>query len=262
MTTRMTKAISAVTVLLSASAAQAGFVDFVIRGTPTITYPGAGQTNFLVPKSGDKAGLGSNDINGRTLGSLQSVAITRIDDRSLFTPGSGPNMGPYLNFWITDGAGNYAVVANEPTNPDMQGLYNNGWDLSAADLANTTAKIYENSDKTWLPAATRDTNGDLINDAWAFSDLFSYEIKPPSIAELLDPGWLGKGTGLPRELGTNIAYGVNWVFGDTQGNYVTGTGPGYRVQDAAVSAVPEPATLGLVGLALLGVCATRRRDRG
>jgi hypothetical protein len=62
-------------------------------------------------------------------------------------------------------------------------------------------------------------------------------------------------------LGTNVAYGVNWVFGDTLANYVAGM-EGFVVIDPMVAAVPEPATFALVGLAIGGCTMVRRRRAG
>jgi hypothetical protein len=238
-------------VLGLAHPAQAGFVDYVIRGTPGIDTSVAGQTEFMITSSGDKAGLGSNDINGRTLGSITGLSIDRLDDRTRFAPGSGPYVAPYLNFWITDGAGHYAVVANEPSNPDFQSLYNGGYDLDFDDLSDKVAKIFENSDTSWI----HDPTGGILT----FGDLADYVIEAPSIAKL-NAGWGGLGGGAPRELGTNVAYGVNWVFGDTLSNYVSGD-PGYIVANAAVTAVPEPGTLILLGSALAGLGVMRRRQK-
>lgn len=220
----------------------AGFVAFEIRNTPTINYPGGGQIEFIIDGGGDKAGLGSNDINGKTIGDITGLHIDRLDDRTRFTAGTGPYVAPYINFWITDGS-NYAVVANEPSNGAFQPLYSNGYDLSYSDLSDKVAKIYEITDKSWLP-----NNGVGLT----FADLAGFVIQAPTVSELAT-GWAGLGSGAPRELGTNVAYGVNWVFGDTLSNYVSGD-PGYLVENASVSAIPIPAAAWLFGssLGLLG----------
>ncbi len=223
--------------------AQAGFVDYVIRGTPIINHNPT-TTEFVIIAPGSKAALGSNDVNGRTLGSIANLGIDRLDDNTRFPTGSGAWGAPYLNFWITDGAGHFAVVANA-----FLPAYANGYDLSFADLSGGAAAIYETADKSWLP-----NNGVGIT----FGDLANFEILAPTVAQLTT-GWAGLGTGAPRELGTNMAYGVNWVFGDTLSNYVSGQ-PGYLVADARVAAVPEPSALAafLVGLVGLGFMRRRR----
>lgn len=240
-------------VILTSHSASAAFIDYTIRGTPIIQSndvyaPGA--TEIITYAGGQKAALGSSDIDGSTLGSITSVKIDRLDDESRFTAGSGPATAPYLNFWITDGI-NYAVVANEPSNPGFQPLYNDGYDLSFADLSDKVAKIYENADLSWLPNA---------GIGLTFADLADFLIKAPTVAELT-AGWAGLGSGAPRVLGTNEAYGVNWVFGDTLANYVSGD-TGYVVANASVSAAvaaPEPGMLVLMGLSLFGIGVARRR---
>lgn len=258
LTTKQFVSLAALALTFTISAtADAAFNSFVIRngagGPPTIqpnnTYvPGA--TEFIVNEGGQKAAIGSSDIDGYQVGEITQLAITRLDDRSRFTVGTGPYVAPYLNLWITDGT-NYAVIANEPSDGVWNPIYNNGYDLDWSDLSDKVAKVYENNDKSWLP-----NNGVGLT----FADLASYTIKAPSVAELTI-GWAGLGSGAPRELGSNVAYGVNWVFGDTLSNYVSGA-EGYVVINPVATAVPEPATVALVGMGLMGFVAIRRRTRG
>ncbi|MBN9672132.1 hypothetical protein [Roseibium aggregatum] len=230
----------------SLPASASSFNAIIIRGDATINDLGSGKTEFITDVGGEKAALGSNDINGKTLGSIANISIDRLDDVTRFSAGSGPAVAPYLNFWITDGT-NYAVVANEPSNPAFQPLYSNGYNLSFADLSDKVAKVYENSDLSWLPNA---------GVGLTFADLAMFTIMAPSVQELTT-GWAGLGSGAPRELGTNVAYGVNWVFGDTLSNYVSGD-DGYIVANASVSAVPVPAAAWLL-LSALGLLGWRSR---
>lgn len=234
----LTALIIATSAAFSLPASASSFNPFIIRGAAEINDLGGGKTEFVTDVGGEKAGLGSNDINGMTLGSISNISIDRFDDITRFTAGSGPAVAPYLNFWITDGT-NYAVVANEPSNPAFQPLYNNGYSLSFADLSDKAAKIYEITDKSWLPNA---------GVGLTFADLAAFTIMAPTVAEL-NAGWVGLGDGAPRELNTHVAYGVNWVFGDTLSNYVTDN-TGYIVGNASVSAVPLPATVWLLAAAV------------
>ncbi|WP_147869300.1 hypothetical protein [Stieleria maiorica] len=234
--------------------ALAGFTPFVIRegggSAPAINSLPGGGTEIVITQGGQKAALGSSDIDGTKLGDIGRLSIERLDDVSRFSAGSGPAVGPYLNFWITDGT-NFAVVANEPSNAAFQPLFNNGYDLTFADLADKTAKIYENADTSWLPSS---------GVGLTFADLADFTIMAPNNV----PDWAGLGSGAPIVLSgraTNESYGVNWVFGDTLSNYVSGD-PGYQVQNAAVnSTVPEPTSMAIAccGLMLAGLRRKRRR---
>ncbi|WP_442482873.1 PEP-CTERM sorting domain-containing protein [Aeoliella sp. SH292] len=254
-------------VVLSTSVAQAAFVPYVIRnsggGNPPViqnnnTYvPNA--TEFVISEGGQKAAWGSNDVNGATIQSLTDLSITRYDDPSRFTAGSGPAVAPYFNIWITDGM-QYAVLANEPSNPSFQPLFETTIDgykqysLSFSDIQDEPVKVYETANggtnNTWVHAALGKTGMGLT-----FADVANFVIEAPDAAYIT--GGNGVGTGAPRELGTNVAYGFNWVFGDTLSNYVSGA-EGYVVGNP--NAIPEPSTVAILGIAgLAGLAIVRRR---
>jgi hypothetical protein len=211
--------------------ASADWQAFAIRAGSTSppvildnTAYGVPAKEFVIAEGGQKAAWGSSSLDGVKLGEIARLKVIRLDDRTRFAAGSGPYVAPYFNIWITDGSGKFAVIANEPSDAVFQALYQNGYDLSWADLANKVAKVYETSDKSWLP-----NNGVGLT----FADLANFRIQAPTVAQLAN-GWSGLGTGAPRELGTNKAYGVNWIFGETLSNYVSGNS-GYVVTDPAAN---------------------------
>ncbi|WP_182867753.1 hypothetical protein [Stieleria mannarensis] len=247
-------ALAAVVTLGGSQIVSAGFTPFVIRegggSAPAINSLPGGGTEIVITQSGQKAALGSSDIDGTKLGDIGRLSIERLDNVNRFTAGSGPAVGPYLNFWITDGT-NFAVVANEPSNAAFQPLFNNGYDLTFADLADKTAKIYEAHSSFILPNAS---------GTYTFSDFSNYTILAPTGVS----PWPEIGTGAPMVLGNRPAieaYGVNWVFGDTLSNYVSGD-PGYQVQNAMVnSTVPEPTGLAIACCGLMLTSLRRKRRR-
>lgn len=253
---------------VTATSASADFTSFVIRhgasGAPGIqannTYvPGA--TEFIINETGMKAGWGSNDINGTAVGDITSLSITRHDDTTRFAAGSGPATAPYFNIWVTDGAGQFAVLANEPTNPAFQSLFTtNGdgsktYDLSFTDLADKVVQVYETPNGGYGATNTWVHNAVGINGPLTFGDLAGLTILAPD-ASYLANGVNAVGTGAPDELTTYSAYGFNWIFGDTQANYVSGVSEGYIV--SSPSAVPEPGSLALLGLGGLALLRRRR----
>lgn len=254
--------------LLSASAvASAQWSSFVIRNAssggaapviqPNNTYvPGA--TEFVIASGGQKAGYGTNAYSGSTLGSLTQLSITRHDDSTRFGAGSGPAVAPYFNIWITDGV-NYAVVANEPSNPSFAAFRTAGpnggytYSFSLASIAGEQANIFEapnaGSKSDWVHVALNKVGQQLT-----FADVLNFSIGAPSASYI--SGGNGIGSGAPREIGSNNALAINWIFGDTLSNYVTGA-EGYVVSNAAV--VPAPTAGALLGAG--GLLAARRRRR-
>jgi hypothetical protein len=200
-----------------------GWNAFVIRNSnvgniaPTISDPVGGKL-FQIVLAGQKAGWGTNNMNGKTIGDVQLISIIR-----------DPNVtgwGPYMNFWVTDGSGGYAVIANEPSNTGEWGTgtaYNTTWDV----LKNATAKVYETGSGFITPPG---------KTVFTFNDFAGYIIATPT------SHW--GGTGAPDDLnaGSYTAYGVNRVFGDTQSNYLGG----YLVSTptVATSYCPEPLLVG------------------
>ncbi|HEX2950436.1 MAG TPA: PEP-CTERM sorting domain-containing protein [Armatimonadota bacterium] len=249
-------AIAAMLAVLSTCVGAAGWQTFVIRNASDGSAPaindvvvgGVNAKEFVITKGSQKAGWGTSDLDGNTIGDILAISVDRLDDYTRFTGGSGPAVGPYINIWITNGAGKYAVIANEPSNAEWQ-PGNQQWDMTWDTLKTKTLKVYENSDMSWLPNA---------GVGLKFQDIADFVIQAPTVAELTT-GWTGLGGGAPREYGTNVAYGFNWVFGDTLSNYVSGN-PGYIIANPVATTVPEPMSMTVLGLGLAGLIARRRKS--
>jgi hypothetical protein len=254
----------------------ANFSSFVIREASGSNAPDilvnndyvVGATEFIIDTASQKAGWGSNDINAHTVGQITKLNITRHDDTTRFNSGSGPAFAPYFNIWVTDGLGHFAVLANEPTNPAFQALFtasthgahtDHTYDLSFSDLSSHPVQVFETANGGYGSTTTWVHN--LLNKNYqlTFADVAGLTILPPSPAYITGPNNVGSGA--PRELGTNTAYGFNWVFGDTLSNYVSGD-DGYIVSDPMAIAIPEPGTLALTRIAVIGfACFASRRKR-
>lgn len=249
--------------------AVAGLVSsqaFVIRdaytGSPTVINDlGGGLTEFIIDLPGKKGGLGTNAVNGALLGSLSDIGLIRHDDTTGLSGGAA--VAPYFNVWVTDGNGHYAVIANEPSNGSFAAFRSPGpaggfsYHFSMADIAGERAKVYEtpgwNNNTSWIHAL-------FGSDPLTFGDLSSLIVEAPDAAYRVPAN--GVGSGAPDDLNSPSAYGFNWVFGDTQANYVNGKPRGYIVSDFTIAAVPEPSVL--LSLITFVACATllgRRRTR-
>lgn len=199
----------------------AGWDAFVIRNSSSTNVPpnivdrvdlGPGATEFQIALTGQKAALGTNLLNGATVDQIGRLHVDRLDD--VLT--SGSLWGPYFNIWVTDGLGNYAVIANEPSNPEWGA---DRWDVTSWDgLRTKTCKVYETpgagTGTSWVHIYAGATN--LV-----FEDVAGLTIAPPPAAYILNPA-NAVGPGAPDELGTEVAYGYNWIFGDTLSNYLNG----------------------------------------
>jgi hypothetical protein len=189
-----------------------------------LSHPTAVEFSIFAPNQ--KAGLGTDLINGARVDQIATLHIDRLDDYL----NSSSLYGPYFNIWVTDGLGHYAVIANEPSNPEWA---SNRWDVADWDYLKTkTCKVYETpgagTDASWVHAITGP--GPLT-----FEDVAMLIIEPPSAAYISNPA-NGVGSGAPDVLGTNEAFGFNWIFGDTAANYVTGTGEGFVVDGYTATA--------------------------
>lgn len=209
-----------------------GWTPFIIRNAtvtgnpPTIdTFPAPDHTvEFFITEGGQKAGLGTDAVNGSRVDQIFTLHLDRLDDVGT----SGSLYGPYINIWVTDGAGHYAVIANEPSNPEWAAdrWYAASWD----DLKIKTCKVYETpgagTGTSWVHTHVGLTSG------LTFEDVADLVIAPPPPSYITDP--LNQvSSGAPDELGTNVAYGYNWIFGDTLANYLSGYEVGnYYIYDA------------------------------
>ena len=230
--------------LLTAGAALAqsnvdpGWTAFIIRpgatGVPVIQNHDVftQAVEIATWEGSQKAALGTNMLNGAKVSDITRLHIDRLDNIEI----SGSAWGPYFNIWVTDGYGHYAVIANEPSNPEWTTLTR--WDITSWDMLKTkTCKVYETpnagTNTSWVHLLVGHPN-------LTFEDVGNLVIAPPTPAYIADPLNAVTG-GAPRVLGTNVAYGFGWIFGDTMANYVTG-GDGFVVDNYYVSQLVKNVT--------------------
>jgi len=159
---------------------------------------------YSTPRAGQKVGYGTDFFDGQKLKTIQSVSWTLLSGNS--------GIVPYLNIWVTDGLGNYAVISSE----------NNyvGTNFSTR----TEWKIFEyGPSKTnfdWLF-----DSGIGARDGAQYLTLNGSRINLSQLSDRIvigDPGIYPStnvGSGAPRG-----GYGFNLIWGDTQANFVLKSG--------------------------------------
>jgi Right handed beta helix region len=222
-------AIAAGGALAQAPVVDPGWSAFIIReandgtsGPPLMLDNDVYEENaieMVVFAGGQKAGLGTDMINGATVGQIATLHVDRLDDFL----NSDSLYGPYFNIWVTDGLGHYAVIANEPSNGAWVA---DRWDVPDWDFLSTkVCKVYETPDAaagtSWVHDHAQLNGWSGVVGELTFAHVAALAIEPPSPAYIADGANL-VGTGAPRVLGTNVAYGYNWMFGDSLENYVSG----------------------------------------
>ena len=234
--------------LLTAGAALAqsnvdpGWTAFIIRpgatGVPVIQNHDVftQAVEIATWEGSQKAALGTNMLNGAKVSDIARLHIDRLDTPA--APPAGSLYGPYFNIWVTNGSGQYAVIANEPSDPEWTAL--SRWDITSWDMLKTkVCKVYETpgaaAGTSWVHVQAGHTN-------LTFEDVANLVIAPPTPAYITDPLNAVTG-GAPRVLGTNVAYGFGWIFGDTMANYVSGA-DGFVVDNYYVSQLVTNVTQG------------------
>lgn len=229
---------------LGCGVAEAEWIDFnafSIRNNGVANELSEGTVEFITPGGGDKAGYGTDYFDGQTFDQLVSMSF-------VIENAAGPWM-PYINVWITDGNGNYAIIANEPSDAPLAqyvpgGQATDGTTVTV-NFADMGYRIYETGgDYSWL-------GGD---QTITYAELANFVIGQPNPIPAV------VGTGAPTG-----GYGFNFVYGDTLSNYVSGD-DGYIISNITINGisaapVPEPASMALLGIGLVGLVATRARRK-
>ena len=250
--------------LMAAEAASAGFTPYVIRNSalgvaPTIGTSGA-NTTFGVPSPSQKAGWGSNDLNGITVGQISNIQFT-LNSATAYAGTTAPVILPYVNIWAKDAvSGKYFVIAFGldafVTNTGGVKSVNVG----TSQMATVTFGVHETTAAfggvanagSWLALAL---GAPGAGTAYTMAQVANFQIVAPPSSWVASGNSNGVSGAAPRELGTDTTFGFNWIFGQGSGANNGYNGYDYTVSGASV--VPAPGALALLGVA--GLVGGRRR---
>jgi hypothetical protein len=159
---------------------------------------------YSTPRAGQKVGYGTDFFDGMKLNSIQTVNWTLISGNS--------GIVPYLNIWVTDGLGNYAVISSENNYVGTNFSTRTEWKIFEFGTSKTNFN--------WLF-----DSGTGARDGAQYLTLNGSRVNLSQLSDRIvigDPGVYPStnvGTGAPRG-----GYGFNLIWGDTQANFVLKSG--------------------------------------
>ena len=165
--------------------------------------PGDGFS-YGTPLGGQKVGYGTKFFDGYKINSISSVNWNLIS--------GNPGIGPYLNIWVTDGLGNYAIIASENQYRGTDFATRNEWKIFEFGTSTTNLN--------WLF-----DGGTAARDGAQYLTLNGVRITLSQLSNRIiigDPGVYpapNVGTGAPRG-----GYGFSLIWGDTQSNFTQKNG--------------------------------------
>lgn len=161
---------------------------------------------FKTPRGGQKVGYGTKFFDGLKINALESVNWNWIS-----VPASN-GIVPYLNIWVTDGLGNYAVISSENNYRGTNFGTRREWKIFEYGPSKTNFN--------WLF-----DSGTGARDGAQYLTLNGQRVTLSELSDRIvigDPGVYpatNVGTGAPR-----AGSGFNLIWGDTQQNFAQPNG--------------------------------------